>query len=106
MNCYSKQNKEKTLLLKEIHHRVKNNLQVISSLLNLQADGITDDRVLSLFEDCKHRVNAMALLHEKMYQSKNLSNIDIRNYIDDLIRSLIAAYDTKKAIQHSKTCAR
>ena len=94
----SKQNKEKTLLLKEIHHRVKNNLQVISSLLNLQADGITDDRVLSLFEDCKHRVNAMALLHEKMYQSKNLSNIDIRNYIDDLIRSLIAAYDTKKAI--------
>jgi two-component sensor histidine kinase/ligand-binding sensor domain-containing protein len=94
----SRQNEEKTLMLKEIHHRVKNNLQVISSLLNLQADGISDKKVLSLFEDCRHRVNSMALIHEKMYQSKNLVNIDIRNYIDELIRSLIDAYDTNKTI--------
>ncbi|HET6992470.1 MAG TPA: sensor histidine kinase, partial [Bacteroidia bacterium] len=85
-------------MLKEIHHRVKNNLQVISSLLNLQAEGISDKKVLSLFEDCRHRVNSMALIHEKMYQSKNLVNIDIRNYIDELIRSLIDAYDTNKTI--------
>src|SRR4051812_35749844 len=85
-------------MLKEIHHRVKNNLQVISSLLNLQADGITDKRVLTLFEDCRHRVNSMALIHEKMYQSNTLVNIDIRSYIDELIRSLIDAYETDKPI--------
>lgn len=95
----SRQNEEKTVMLKEIHHRVKNNLQVISSLLNLQADGISDKRVLSLFEDCRHRVNSMALIHEKMYQSNNLVNIDIRSYIDELIGSLIDAYDTNKSIQ-------
>ncbi|MDQ3110989.1 MAG: hypothetical protein M3R17_13935 [Bacteroidota bacterium] len=94
----SRQNEEKTVMLKEIHHRVKNNLQVISSLLNLQADGISDKRVLTLFEDCRHRVNSMALIHQKMYQSNNLVNIDIRNYIDELIRSLIDAYDTNKSI--------
>jgi two-component sensor histidine kinase len=94
----SRQNEEKTVMLKEIHHRVKNNLQVISSLLNLQADGISDKRVLTLFEDCRHRVNSMALIHEKMYQSNNLVNIDIRNYIDELIRSLIDAYDSNKSI--------
>lgn len=94
----TRQNEEKALMLKEIHHRVKNNLQVISSLLNLQAEGITDRRVLTLFEDCRHRVNSMALIHEKMYQSRNLVNIDIRSYIDDLVRSLIDAYDTNKII--------
>ncbi len=94
----SKQNQEKTVMLKEIHHRVKNNLQVISSLLNLQADGITDKRVLSLFEDCRNRVNSMALIHEKMYQSNNLVNIDIRSYIDDLTHSLIDTYDSNKTI--------
>ncbi len=94
----SKQNEEKTLMLKEIHHRVKNNLQVISSLLNLQAEGITDKRVLTLFEDCRHRVNSMALIHEKMYQSNNLVNINIRSYICELIGSLIDAYDSNKSI--------
>lgn len=94
----SRQNEEKTVMLKEIHHRVKNNLQVISSLLNLQAEGIDDRRVLTLFEDCRHRVNSMALIHEKMYQSKNLVNIDIGSYIDELVRSLIDAYDSNKTI--------
>jgi two-component sensor histidine kinase/ligand-binding sensor domain-containing protein len=93
-----KQNEEKSLMLKEIHHRVKNNLQVISSLLNLQAEGITDKRVLTLFEDCRHRVNSMALIHQKMYQSHNLVNIDIGSYIDELIGSLIDTYDTDKKI--------
>lgn len=98
----TKQNEEKSVMLKEIHHRVKNNLQVISSLLNLQAEGITDQRVLTLFEDCRHRVNSMALIHEKMYQSHNLVNIDINSYIDELIHSLVDAYDTDKVI-HLKT---
>lgn len=94
----SKQNEEKSLMLKEIHHRVKNNLQIISSLLNLHAETISDPRVLSLFEDLRHRVNSMALIHEKMYQSKNLVNIDIAGYIDELIRTLIDAYDSNKNI--------
>ncbi len=95
----SRQNEEKSLMLKEIHHRVKNNLQIISSLLNLHADTIQDQRVLSLFEDLRHRVNSMALIHEKMYQSKNLVNIDIAGYIDELIRTLIDAYDSNKSIR-------
>ncbi|HEU4718838.1 MAG TPA: two-component regulator propeller domain-containing protein [Bacteroidia bacterium] len=97
-NEISRQNEEKTLMLKEIHHRVKNNLQVISSLLNLQADGITDKHMLALFEDLRHRVNSMALIHEKMYQSRTLVNIDIQGYIRDLISSLIDAYDSNKNI--------
>lgn len=95
----SRQNEEKSLMLKEIHHRVKNNLQIISSLLNLHADTVQDPRVLSLFEDLRHRVNSMALIHEKMYQSKNLVNIDIAGYIDELIRTLIDAYDSNKSIR-------
>lgn len=95
----TKQNEEKSLMLKEIHHRVKNNLQIISSLLNLHAETINDPRVLSLFEDLRHRVNSMALIHEKMYQSKNLVNIDIAAYIDELIRTLIDAYDSNKNIR-------
>jgi two-component sensor histidine kinase len=86
-------------MLKEIHHRVKNNLQIISSLLNLHAESIQDPRVLSLFEDLRHRVNSMALIHEKMYQSKNLVNIDIAGYIDELIRTLIDTYDSNKNIR-------
>jgi two-component sensor histidine kinase/ligand-binding sensor domain-containing protein len=95
----SRQNEEKSLMLKEIHHRVKNNLQIISSLLNLHAETVQDQRVLSLFEDLRHRVNSMALIHEKMYQSKNLVNIDIAGYIDELIRTLIDAYDSNKNIR-------
>ncbi len=95
----SKQNEEKSLMLKEIHHRVKNNLQIISSLLNLHAETIQDPRVLSLFEDLRHRVNSMALIHEKMYQSKNLVNIDMAGYIDELVRTLIDAYDSNKNIR-------
>lgn len=95
----TRQNEEKTVMLKEIHHRVKNNLQIISSLLNLQSESIDDPKVLSLFDECRHRISSMALIHEKMYQSKTLVNINIREYIGDLITSLIDVYDLDKKIK-------
>jgi two-component sensor histidine kinase/ligand-binding sensor domain-containing protein len=95
----TKQNEEKTVMLKEIHHRVKNNLQIISSLLNLQSESIEDPKVLNLFDECRHRISSMALIHEKMYQSKNLVNINVREYISDLITSLIDVYDLDKKIK-------
>jgi PAS domain S-box-containing protein len=72
---------EKDVLLREVHHRVKNNLQIIISLLNLQSRFITDEATLSAFRECQNRVRAMALVHEKLYQSKDLAKLDLGNYL-------------------------
>ena len=83
---------EKTVMLKEIHHRVKNNLQVISSLLRLQSYEIDEESTRIHFQDAVNRVSAMALIHEKMYQNEDLSKINLKNYIktlsDELLNSL------------------
>ncbi len=76
--------KEKEQLLKEVHHRVKNNLQIVCSLLNLQSDNIVDEKYLSLVRESRNRINSMALVHEMLYTSKDLSKIELKEYIERL----------------------
>jgi len=89
--------REKEVLLREIHHRVKNNMQVISSLLNLQSIHIKDKEALEMFKESQDRIRSMALIHEKLYRSKDLASIDIAGYIRDLTTSLIHSYGASAA---------
>jgi PAS domain S-box-containing protein len=84
--------KEKEALIKEIHHRVKNNLQIISSLLNLQTAHIHDEYYKNLFRESQNRIKSMALVHEKLYQSKDVTAINVRDYINGLLRYLCHSY--------------
>ena len=85
-------NDEKVTLLREIHHRVKNNLQIISSLLNIQSAHVQDENVLSSIQEGQNRVQAMSLIHQNLYQSEHLSNVDIENYLRQLVEYLSNMY--------------
>lgn len=89
-------NEEKTVMLKEIHHRVKNNLQIITSLLRLQMGEIEDNQAREKFKESINRVIAMALIHEKIYQSEHLNQISIQEYFQSLGNDLIQSYETDK----------
>jgi PAS domain S-box-containing protein len=86
--------REKEALLKEIHHRVKNNLQVVSSLLELQSESIQDPQVLALFQESQSRIRAMGLIHEKFYRSADLASIEAPDYLQDLVDHLFGIYGT------------
>ena len=83
---------EKNVLLKEIHHRVKNNLQIISSLLNLQARQLSDESVLSFFNESNNRIRSIASLHEQLYRSKDLSRINFSAYLRNMTNNLLRSY--------------
>ncbi len=94
--------KEKEVLLKEIHHRVKNNLYVVASLLEMQNDSLGKPQIAGLFEDSQQRIYSMALIHEKLYRSQNLAQINFGDYLEDLVTNLFASYNwQEKRIQLS-----
>jgi len=94
--------KEKEVLLREIHHRVKNNMQVISSLLRLQSGYINDDKYKDMLKESQGRIRSMALVHEKLYRSHDLNSIDFSKYIKNLANSLFRSYSmtTHKVVLH------
>ena len=87
---------EKEVLLREIHHRVKNNLQMISSLLSIQARGIDDAKALEAVQLSRSRVKSMAIIHQNLYQEDNLTGIDMSSYVDKLMTSLFTSYQSRE----------
>jgi two-component sensor histidine kinase len=94
--------KEKEVLLKEIHHRVKNNLQIIYSMLNLQMPHFKDARAIELFKESRDRVYTIALIHEKLYQSQSLARIDLAEYVNSLITNLFISYGAIEEVVKAK----
>lgn len=90
--------KEKEVLLKEIHHRVKNNLQIISSLLSLQSSYLPDQASQEIFIESQNRIKSMSLIHEKLYQTSDLSSISLGDYVEELINYLIVTYENRSTL--------
>ncbi|MCX9085816.1 MAG: ATP-binding protein [Candidatus Methanoperedens sp.] len=89
---------EKEVLLREIHHRVKNNMQIISSLLMLQSQNIEDEKYRDVFIESQTRIYSMALIHEKLYQSKNFAQINFKEYIEGIVENIFESYNLNKNI--------
>ena len=85
---------EKEILLREVHHRVKNNMQIIVSLLNLQSNTIKNREMKDIFKESQNRVRSMSMIHEEVYQSDDLAKIDFQSYIKHFIKSLSQTYST------------
>ena len=84
--------KKKQLLLKEIYHRVKNNLQIVMSLMSLQSQKVKDKEIVEIFKDSQNRIKSMALIHERLFKSKDLAGIHFKDYIQDLANNLLRSY--------------
>lgn len=92
-------NREKEILLKEIHHRVKNNMQIIISLLNIQANSTTSEHEMSVFNECKDRIRSMAMIHERLYLENDISKITLEEYTYELVKELSTSYTTNHKVQ-------
>ncbi|GEM_PF-2852697 len=88
---------EKEILLKELHHRIKNNLQVVSGLLHLQEENVNDPQLLNILRDSQNRILSMALVHERILESENFSQIDIEKYIRTLVNQLFSIYGSNNS---------
>lgn len=95
-NNLKKSLEEKEVLIREVHHRVKNNMQIISSLLNLQSQFVDEPFTQNILKESQGRVKAMAMIHEKLYQSHDLSRIQFRNYLEKLVSDIMYSYRTDK----------
>ncbi|MFO0589242.1 MAG: histidine kinase dimerization/phosphoacceptor domain -containing protein [Polyangiaceae bacterium] len=93
--------REKEVLLKEVHHRVKNNLQVISSLFYLQKRRAADEQMRTLLDESRSRIESIALIHEQLYQSNSLADIDFNEYLNRLLANIVSAFDVKNVHAHS-----
>ena len=94
-----KQNEEKEFLLKEIHHRVKNNLEIVSSLLALQSAEIRDPKVADAMQKSQYRIQSMSMVHQKLYQEKSLSSIKMKAYFQDLTNYIVNIFDAQDKIE-------
>lgn len=84
--------KEKEILLREVHHRVKNNMQVISSILNLQSSYVSDEYALTLLKESQNRIKTMAYIHESLYQNKSFTSVNFADYVQTLVNNIIQSY--------------
>ena len=94
-----KKNNENEFLLKEIHHRVKNNLEIVSSLLALQSAEINDPKVVDAMQKSKHRIHSMSMIHQKLYQEKSLSSIEMKAYFKELANYVVNVFDARNRIE-------
>ena len=94
---------EKEVMIREIHHRVKNNLQIISSLVNLQANSVDDNKVQHMFREVQNRIISMSLLHEQLYRAPDLSRVDVKDYLNVLLDNLLSIYanDTNISVRNN-----
>jgi len=94
---------EKEILLQEVHHRVKNNLQVISSILNLQSSYVKDENSLNILRESQNRIKSMSFIHESLYQTKDFSGIEFSGYILSLANNLVHSYSLERGLVHLRT---
>ena len=90
---------EKDVLFRELHHRVKNNMQIISSMLQLQEEYIADEVILSALHDCEQRIDSMALVHETLYRTESLADIPFAQYLEDLAQAVTEGFATVRDIR-------
>lgn len=92
---------EKEVMLKEIHHRVKNNLQVVSSLLSLQTDFADDPKLVTILKECERRIQAMAMVHKELYQNDTIADADFKEYLNNLMVALVQSFGANRKVEYT-----